>query len=270
MNRKPTTQSALEHYRRVVGPDPAARARALQELTRRVSSGEQPPLLAHAPAPVRLPRSPVAWKAWLIMGTAGAIALIAVRFWSVAADRQPILYQQHAAESASTQASLQPSASAPPAIASPAELVTPLIESDPVRPPRVRSHAPAGAVHVRPATHSMDASPATPAAEAPHAVVRSDLEEEMRLMGMAHDALRDGQPERALQRLAEHAARFPDGVLAQSRQVTRIMALCQAGKTEAAREEARRFLESASGSPYTARVRTLCREPSNSLHPQTQ
>jgi len=95
----------------------------------------------------------------------------------------------------------------------------------------------------------------------PDSAQRDGLEQELRLMRSAYDALRAGKPERALAQLAEHAWRFPRGELRESRQVARIMALCQAGKTTAARQEAQTFLRLSPSSPYAARVRSLCVEP---------
>jgi outer membrane protein assembly factor BamD (BamD/ComL family) len=80
-------------------------------------------------------------------------------------------------------------------------------------------------------------------------------------MRAAYEALRGGRPDRALEHLAEHAARFPDGELAESREVTHMIALCQTGEVAAARTSAARFLAHAPHSPYAARVRLICSKP---------
>jgi len=85
------------------------------------------------------------------------------------------------------------------------------------------------------------------------------IEAEMRLLRAAHQALRDKQPERALALLEAHRARFPEGKLADSRELTRILALCDAGRRELARAEAERFLAAHPTSPFAARARSACR-----------
>jgi hypothetical protein len=88
------------------------------------------------------------------------------------------------------------------------------------------------------------------------------LEEELRLLRAAYEALRADRPKRALSWLGEHATRFPHGALAETREVARIMALCQAGQREAARAEAAHFLQRSPHSPHAGRVRSLCAEAS--------
>jgi hypothetical protein len=86
------------------------------------------------------------------------------------------------------------------------------------------------------------------------------LDEEMKLLRAAHFALKAGKPEQALTLLAEHTWRFPNGELVESRDVTRIMALCRVGKAEASRSEAKRFLAERPSSPFAGRVRAICVE----------
>jgi hypothetical protein len=88
----------------------------------------------------------------------------------------------------------------------------------------------------------------------------STLDEEMKLLRAAHAALRAGKPEQALAQLAEHSWRFPNGELAEPRDVAHIMALCRAGKVEASRSEAKRFLAQRPSSPFAGRVRAICVE----------
>jgi hypothetical protein len=88
------------------------------------------------------------------------------------------------------------------------------------------------------------------------------LEEELRLLRAAYEALRSDRPKRALSWLDEHATRFPHGALAETREVARIMALCQTGQREAARAEAAHFLQRSPRSPHAGRVRSLCVETS--------
>jgi len=85
------------------------------------------------------------------------------------------------------------------------------------------------------------------------------IDEEVTLVKSAQEALQAGDTKRALQFLNEHAARFPTGKLASVRQVTHMTALCQAGQTERARQEATSFLAKNASSPFSERVKTICR-----------
>jgi hypothetical protein len=87
------------------------------------------------------------------------------------------------------------------------------------------------------------------------------IDEEVKLMNAAQAALRAGDATRALLLLREHAARFPTGKLATARQVTRMMALCQAGQGPQARREAASFLTKNPDSPFAERVERLCPAP---------
>lgn len=88
-----------------------------------------------------------------------------------------------------------------------------------------------------------------------------ELEDELRLVRSAYEALRAKKPHRALGWLDEHVSRFPYGALSESREIARIMALCQAEQRTEARAKAARFLELSPHSPHAARVRSLCTEP---------
>jgi len=90
---------------------------------------------------------------------------------------------------------------------------------------------------------------------------RTSLEEETWLLREADDALKVGDPNRALRILGDLAARFPGSSLAPERSAERIFALCIAGRTEEARAAARTFLEGESTGPLAARVRASCGGP---------
>lgn len=62
----------------------------------------------------------------------------------------------------------------------------------------------------------------------------------------------------ALDALDEHARRFPEGTLAEERDATRALALCVAGRVEAAQSAARSFLAAHPSSPLAHRVRAAC------------
>ena len=143
----------------------------------------------------------------------------------------------------------------PPAIAAPAPSVetatlvaTATVTSTAVAPP---SPAPVIPMGTPAAT-----APATAAAET--APVPSPLDAEIALVRDAREALRVGNPARALALLDDHARRFSGGALAEDSDALRIQALCALGRAGEARGLATRFLASHSASPYAPSVRASC------------
>jgi hypothetical protein len=110
------------------------------------------------------------------------------------------------------------------------------------------------------ASASNSAEPTSPSAAPP---TGSLLEQEMALMRRANALSQSGRPREALAVLAEHARRFPNGKLAESRTVAQIMALCAAGDAHAAHAEAEKFLAAHPKSPFAARVRSICASREN-------
>lgn len=98
----------------------------------------------------------------------------------------------------------------------------------------------------------------TESEKAEEAPPQSTLDQEMQLLKRAHQAEAAGRPSEALSILAEHAKRFPNGKLAESREVARVIALCEAGQTQASRTAAERFLAARPNSPFASRVRGVC------------
>jgi outer membrane protein assembly factor BamD (BamD/ComL family) len=86
------------------------------------------------------------------------------------------------------------------------------------------------------------------------------LAEENRLFARARAALIDEQPEQALARLAEHARRFPEGVLSEERQALRAVALCEAGRDADGDAAAQAFLREHPQAALAQRVRSACLE----------
>src|SRR5262249_14693926 len=113
---------------------------------------------------------------------------------------------------------------------------------------------------VVPTAQAEQAQPEVPNSSSTETSQHRALDEELSLLRGAYDALRAGRPQYALERLAQHAARFPDGELAEAREVARMIALCHAGRSTAARAQAAEFLARAPKSPYAARVRLICHE----------
>jgi hypothetical protein len=102
---------------------------------------------------------------------------------------------------------------------------------------------------------------ATDATSASAGATEPTIDEEVKLVNGAQAALRAGDTKRALELLSQHAARFPAGKLATLRQVTHMLALCQAGQAPQARREAVSFLSKNPNSPFAERVSGICSTP---------
>lgn len=94
---------------------------------------------------------------------------------------------------------------------------------------------------------------------APRASTSRGLKEELDLLREAQEDLHAGRPSQALERLAEHARKFPRGALWEEREASRVLALCQLGNVAAAHAQAERFIRRAPDSPFVERVRDACR-----------
>ncbi len=104
------------------------------------------------------------------------------------------------------------------------------------------------------------AAPGVPEAPVPTARAASadTLEREARLITGAREALAQGDGERALALLSEHAREFPDGWFAADRAAERVVVLCSLGRRAEALQEATAFLASRPKGPLTRRVESSC------------
>jgi hypothetical protein len=100
--------------------------------------------------------------------------------------------------------------------------------------------------------------PAPPSASAAKSAATPSIRSELELLRGAQRQLHRGEARAALALLAEHAQRFPTGVLAHERDASRVLALCQAGDFKSARAQAERFLQRSPQSPFAERVRASC------------
>ena len=91
--------------------------------------------------------------------------------------------------------------------------------------------------------------------EAPSLSTTSTLEDETEILERAQLAM--GREE-ALVLLAEHARRYPNGLLRRERLAAEVFALCGVGQTEAARAAADGFVREFPAGPLAERVRTSC------------
>lgn len=87
----------------------------------------------------------------------------------------------------------------------------------------------------------------------------NEIRQEVALLSRAQAALSRGRPQEALDALAEHAARFPRGVLTEERAATRARTLCALGRTQEAEAELKRMEKLNPTSAYLARARESCK-----------
>jgi len=146
-------------------------------------------------------------------------------------------------------------ATPPPAPELPAPVIAPTAVSQP-EPRAVEGPPPARAK----ATRARPTAP--PANERPSRAPRTtpDLEGEARLLEQADADLRQGDPNAALARVAEHAARYPAGALREEREGVRVVALCRAGREAEGKIAAERFLAHSPRSALATRIRAACGE----------
>jgi hypothetical protein len=85
------------------------------------------------------------------------------------------------------------------------------------------------------------------------------MQTEIQLLSFAQGALRDGDYDRALAVLAEHATRFPNGVLALERDAVRAITLCSSGRGAAGRGAAEALASRIEGTPLAARLERACK-----------
>jgi hypothetical protein len=139
-----------------------------------------------------------------------------------------------------------------PAIATPVS--TAIAKPAPTTTPASPGRAPL------PSSAGTTRSVAVPASTAlPTSAVSPTLERQVRLLRDADLATKDGDPERALALLDEHAAAFPQSDLEPERSAERVFALCGAGRIEEARNAASTFLIAHPTGPLAARVKGACR-----------
>lgn len=112
------------------------------------------------------------------------------------------------------------------------------------------SPTPAPGPHARPRTTPAERD----AGRADAATAPADPEAEVALVRSAQQALRAGAAARALELAADHARRFPSGLLAQEREVVAIESLARLGRTAEARARADAFRRRW---PRSAHVRRL-------------
>lgn len=104
------------------------------------------------------------------------------------------------------------------------------------------------------------ASVEPPAGErsAPALSVGSSFSAEASVLQDAQRALSQGNTAVALERLVEHARRFPSGALAEEREAAFVLALCAAGRVDEARRHRTALERAAPSSPLLPRLERSC------------
>lgn len=82
--------------------------------------------------------------------------------------------------------------------------------------------------------------------------------DEVSLLGAAENALRSGQPTRALGYIRQHSFRFPSGALAQERDAVHALALCALQRKTAARQVFEDLQRRAPSAAVLTRIRSDC------------
>jgi hypothetical protein len=88
--------------------------------------------------------------------------------------------------------------------------------------------------------------------------VSTDLAGELALLTQVSAATKQSDVAGAAELLRTYDQRYPAGLLAQERAATGILVQCAAGRVQAARSEARRFLDRWPRSPLVARIQNSC------------
>lgn len=81
--------------------------------------------------------------------------------------------------------------------------------------------------------------------------------DEVKMLERAQDALRSGRHAEALSLCNEHATRYPNGMLAQEREVIAVEALVKTGRTAEAKARAEKFKARFPGSSHARRIDSL-------------
>jgi len=187
-----------------------------------------------------------------VIGVAVIVGSVGFGVATILPPRAPAVASHFSGEANAARSS--PTKSATPAV--PARAASLAIPTPAVSPPP--SPPPASVANeMRSAARAPGTEPEVRAIP-PAAAASSSLEEEARLLREADDALKAGEPDRALRVLEELAARFPESALAPERAAERVFALCMAGRQDDAREAAATFLRTQDVGPLAARVRASC------------
>ncbi len=230
----------LAGFARSREPSPQRQAAAWLAVSERIGAGDLGPTLDTDPAPATVSATT---KLGLVVIGGLAIALAVLgkprpeRSASVATPVFPAIV----VDAPEPPVEPVPPVRAPQEAAVPSAPAEPLAADPQPEEPRVRRR--------RPPRAREDTTAPPPA---------SSLAEEMKLLRRANGQVKGGQPERALETLAEHARRFPNGTLAAEREIKRAEAHCRKGDTKASRRVVDRFLRDHPGTALRSRAQSIC------------
>ncbi len=272
----PDSKRLLQTYRATNTLSEQQRTNVLDALRGRIAGGALPDAAIDvAPAQVHVPwslfgvGSATLGKTVLLIALAGTGAILGAR--ERAAPLPPPAQHvevERAAQPAVVEPALpQPAREEPRKLAPKRRKSTPRVATEPT-PAVVESRAAqaptveAPAVDVLRDTEAFTPprAPAPPRSEVAASPPAITLDEEMELMRSATEASRRGEYVDALRAVEAHQARFPQGSLADSREVTRMLILCALGRADEARARAAKFLRVRPHSPFAARVSALQHE----------
>lgn len=233
----------LQRYKEASAPDAEKKARLGDVLRERVLRGDAPRFEVVPVVALAVAQTSFVQKLWA--STWAKLGLGVVAVGAVGGAGYQIFHEPAPAPARAHWASVAdvvPQASVARAISK--------VEDDVPSAPKAANEAPPSKAALPRAEKSPSATPAPS--------VEPTIDEEVKLISSAQSALRSGDSKRSLELLAAHAARFPNGKLSTLRQVTHMMALCQAGRRAQARQEAADFIASRPTSPFVERVRNVC------------
>jgi hypothetical protein len=242
--------AVLQHYRAVESLRYAEKGRLLETLQTRAARGDMPRASFDLPPPEPVPPASLLERIWR-----GPLAKAGVGVVTVAATAAIV------GVAATRSRAPGPVVSKPVPFANdPGTLNHARPEPLPA-PPEPRVDEPTGPPAVTPSSKARAKTAGSARAPASTPRETSDeatVDEEVLLLRRAQLSLRSGDPRRAMALLDEHAEKFPEGKLADAREVARMVTLCELGARAAAREKADRFLAQYPASPFSDRVRRIC------------
>lgn len=97
-----------------------------------------------------------------------------------------------------------------------------------------------------------------PSAQTIEPSTNDSLAHEVAILSRASAELHEGQPQKALDQLAEHQRKYPEGLLVQERLAARVQALCALGRTVEARAELMQLAKLSPDSLYESQARKAC------------
>jgi hypothetical protein len=224
---EPEEVAVIAAARDSFGPTEIQRARVRRGLDARIAAGVAAPLLVTSTALATVLKVGAGVAVVVAVGT--GVAVVAAPHWL----HKPSL-NSAAPQSRVTVVPVAPAALAPAAATA----------SEPTAVMKTHTAAP----HARTPPRRHEAAPSAPA----------DLAGELDLLTQISAATKQGDVVRADALLRSYDQRYPAGQLAQERAAAGILLDCAAGRAQAARAAARRFIEIWPRSPLIARIQGSC------------